>query len=44
MCVYVVGKHEIVGTYHNIPQAVTGPRMKTKRILADYIIQVLTYA
>jgi hypothetical protein len=40
----VVGKSEIEGIYSNIPQTVTGPRMKTKRILAGYIIQVLTYA
>jgi len=39
-----VGKHEIGGIYSNIRQAVTGPRMKTKCILAGYIIQVLTYA
>ena len=44
VCVCVVGKHEIGGIYPNIPQAVTGPQMKTKRTLAGYIIQVLTYA
>ena len=44
VCVCVVGKREIGEIYPNIPQAATGPRMKTKRILAGYIIQVLTYA
>jgi len=44
VCVCIVGKHDNGGMYRNILQAATGPRMKTKCILAGCIIQVLTYA